>query len=49
MCALLNEYEKVMLCTVSERNTDYTWQREIPLRSHTGDGQGTEMVAFRPC
>lgn len=41
MCALLNKYEKVMVSAVSERNTGYTWEREIPLRSHTEDGEDT--------
>lgn len=49
MHALLNKYEKVMLSTASEKNMDYTWEREIPLRSHAEDVQDTELAAFRPC
>lgn len=35
--------------TSSKKNADYTWEREIPLRSHTEDTQITEVVAFKPC
>lgn len=30
--------------TFSKRNTDYTWEKEIPLRSHTENGQITEVA-----
>jgi len=37
-----------MLSTISARNTGYTREREIPLRSHMEGGQDTEVIAPRP-